>query len=252
MSPDPYRSNNGGPGDPRRPWSWNRYTYVSNDPINLLDPSGLWECDPEDPSCEPCDDVTCNPYTPPKYPDQQVEIDCDIKVFATQFGSSGSGSSFIHAYVEETTEVLVNGIVTVSTYQIFQAAATLKSSPNNKLCSLTQAVTGQCWLTNESAGAVTIFAGNGLQPPTTSGTLLYDSLFSPSECANVAASNFANFAYRDKTTTYNALTQNSNSWAYTFLILSGVPNSVALAIGAYAFGDGLPLFGWGLPVIYWL
>src|SRR5208283_3272504 len=33
LSPDPYRSNSGGPGDPNDPQSWNRYAYVENDPV---------------------------------------------------------------------------------------------------------------------------------------------------------------------------------------------------------------------------
>jgi len=36
-SPDPYKAS-GGPSDPR---SWNRYTYVQGDPVNLNDPTGL-------------------------------------------------------------------------------------------------------------------------------------------------------------------------------------------------------------------
>jgi RHS repeat-associated protein len=41
LSPDPYRGNTGGPGDPANPQSWNRYAYVQNDPVNLVDPPGL-------------------------------------------------------------------------------------------------------------------------------------------------------------------------------------------------------------------
>jgi RHS repeat-associated protein len=47
LSPDPYRSNSGGPGDPADPQSWNRYTYTRNDPVNRLDPTGLNDCEDE-------------------------------------------------------------------------------------------------------------------------------------------------------------------------------------------------------------
>src|SRR5450755_3353202 len=40
MSPDQYKSNNGGSGNPRDPGTWNRYAYTGDDPINRLDPSG--------------------------------------------------------------------------------------------------------------------------------------------------------------------------------------------------------------------
>lgn len=48
MTTDPYKAHGGGPGNPRDPQSWNRYTYTSGDPVNRLDPTGLlWEdvCD---------------------------------------------------------------------------------------------------------------------------------------------------------------------------------------------------------------
>ena len=41
MTPDPYRANGGGPGNPRSPQSWNKYAYSLGDPINNLDPRGL-------------------------------------------------------------------------------------------------------------------------------------------------------------------------------------------------------------------
>jgi hypothetical protein len=39
MSPDPYKASAG----PNDPGSWNRYTYVLGDPINLTDHLGLYE-----------------------------------------------------------------------------------------------------------------------------------------------------------------------------------------------------------------
>jgi RHS repeat-associated protein len=44
LSPDPYKANNGGPGDPSDPQSWNRYSYAANDPVNLFDPEGTTNC----------------------------------------------------------------------------------------------------------------------------------------------------------------------------------------------------------------
>jgi RHS repeat-associated protein len=41
LSADPYRVNNGGPGDPGAPGSWNRYVYALGNPINFYDPFGL-------------------------------------------------------------------------------------------------------------------------------------------------------------------------------------------------------------------
>jgi RHS repeat-associated protein len=41
MTPDPYQSNVGGPGDPSDPGSWNKYAYTRGDPVNRKDPWGL-------------------------------------------------------------------------------------------------------------------------------------------------------------------------------------------------------------------
>jgi RHS repeat-associated protein len=44
MTPDPYQGTSGGPGDPNNPQSWNRYAYVTGDPVNSFDPQGLDDC----------------------------------------------------------------------------------------------------------------------------------------------------------------------------------------------------------------
>ena len=42
MTPDPYMATAKGANDPSSPHSWNRYTYVVGDPVNLADPRGLY------------------------------------------------------------------------------------------------------------------------------------------------------------------------------------------------------------------
>jgi RHS repeat-associated protein len=46
LTPDPYKANNGGSGDPADPQSWNRYAYVQADPVNYYDPAGLMALQP--------------------------------------------------------------------------------------------------------------------------------------------------------------------------------------------------------------
>ena len=52
---DPYRASAGASD----PGSWNRYSYVGGDPVNLYDPNGLWAvgssgADPTDGESQPC------------------------------------------------------------------------------------------------------------------------------------------------------------------------------------------------------
>ena len=53
MSGDP------APGDITDPQTLNRYAFVRNNPVNLVDPSGMDDCDPFDPNCGGCDDLFC-------------------------------------------------------------------------------------------------------------------------------------------------------------------------------------------------
>jgi RHS repeat-associated protein len=62
-TPDPYKPS----ASPKNPGSWNRYTYVLNDPVNHNDPRGLDQSvctDPDDPDCpaapepDPCWDLS--------------------------------------------------------------------------------------------------------------------------------------------------------------------------------------------------
>ena len=50
MTPDPYQSNTGGPGDSSDPGSWNRYAYTRGDPVNRFDPAGTDDSDAGDSS----------------------------------------------------------------------------------------------------------------------------------------------------------------------------------------------------------
>jgi RHS repeat-associated protein len=58
LNPDPYLANNGGPGNPRRPQTWNRYAYVEGDPVNRNDQYGLFSSGAEDCIADPeaCED----------------------------------------------------------------------------------------------------------------------------------------------------------------------------------------------------
>jgi RHS repeat-associated protein len=78
LSPDPYKANNGGPGDPRDPQSWNRYAYVENDPVNRNDRRGLFSGSAEDCISDPeaCEDDDWGdgmlPGQPPSFPGSQT------------------------------------------------------------------------------------------------------------------------------------------------------------------------------------
>jgi hypothetical protein len=64
-SPDPANAG----ADLYNPQSWNAYAYVLGNPLGNVDPSGMWWCDPDDPSCDP-------DWPPPFFP-PCFFFDCD-------------------------------------------------------------------------------------------------------------------------------------------------------------------------------
>jgi hypothetical protein len=51
-SPDPLMAS----GRASRPQTWNRYAYVLNNPLRLVDPDGLIDADPEKKRCPECEE----------------------------------------------------------------------------------------------------------------------------------------------------------------------------------------------------
>jgi RHS repeat-associated protein len=60
LTPDPSNSTPTSPSNPRAPQSWNRFSYVTGDPVNQMDPAGTDGCS-GDGSCSDCVD---NPFAP--------------------------------------------------------------------------------------------------------------------------------------------------------------------------------------------
>jgi len=120
MTPDPYQATPTSPTDPKNPQSWNRYSYVTGDPVNHTDRSGLCEDNftdcPNEPSpveggggdggCPPefmeNPGGGCNapgppgPASPPMpaLPPQPTP-QCDIEVGYSPWAGNFPGSSFI-------------------------------------------------------------------------------------------------------------------------------------------------------------
>jgi RHS repeat-associated protein len=100
-SPDP-----GGikTADPTDPGSWNRYGYVSGDPINYLDPVGTNRVDPQPTFCDVYpDDPSCDPWYEPFQGKSgaQKQPDC-----SSQFGGSwGLWSGFVLDHYSDTVSL---------------------------------------------------------------------------------------------------------------------------------------------------
>ena len=136
MTPDPYRATATSPSNPNNPQSWNRYAYVTGDPVNFYDRSGLdgqlasqdpgW-CDdnPDDGSCvgglygagypcpggeefesgpNPCQDEV----GPPQQSNPNPPIpSCSITLYDRSVARTGG--IFSHTYLD-VTEVSSSGV----------------------------------------------------------------------------------------------------------------------------------------------
>ena len=68
VTPDPYQATAMSPSDPNDPQSWNRYAYVVGDPVNWIDPDGLFlQPPPAPPPPPPAQDQS--PTQPPPFVD---------------------------------------------------------------------------------------------------------------------------------------------------------------------------------------
>ena len=110
MTPDPYKATAGGTysQDPR---SWNRYSYVTGDPVNFNDPYGRFQCSPDNPACTlPCDpeDPACQGGDPsPRVPNlpYPVSVECSITIEYRPLNIPVFGLLFNHSYIYITQEV---------------------------------------------------------------------------------------------------------------------------------------------------
>jgi hypothetical protein len=115
MSPDPYQAKADGTSDPTKPTSWNRYSYVVNDPIKALDPSGRFLCNhdmvctpgPEGPP-EPVGDGT--DYCTPEGGGSNITVPSTMQ-FVEMYGYTQAGlTSGKRLQVEETAHYYLNGV----------------------------------------------------------------------------------------------------------------------------------------------
>jgi RHS repeat-associated protein len=203
---DPYRAS-AGAGDPS---SWNRYTYLGDDPVNFNDPTGkalrlpdpYCSIYPDDPGCkDPCgpgpnpnfQDGTCSPSAPPRpAPPPPKPVECNIVLKSSGLGVFAHTSLYMSVYDPNTGD--------------FQDA-TIEGLPipqNPDGDWIGQILTGHAWL-NES-----------LEPGSRPDTEVYDfsrKYDNSTLCSKVTGVFGAYSAYRNDTVTYGFfLGPNSNTY----------------------------------------
>jgi RHS repeat-associated protein len=115
MTPDPYKANNGGPGDPRDPGSWNKYAYTRGDPANRIDPTG-----------------TCDLNITSIAPDGTIVIDCiDFPTDGGGGGTGGGGGSAGNQPTSNPCQSLLSGGL-YDSYEVCMAA--LQQSQQQQQC----------------------------------------------------------------------------------------------------------------------
>jgi len=110
MTPDPYRGTSGGPGDPNKPQSWNKYAYTTGDPVNWIDPQGLFQ---QGPSLMNTPPVISWPQQP-----------------GGGWGTSQYWASAINSAIQNATQQAVTLSETAFIQQAVQSASSLLTSQN--------------------------------------------------------------------------------------------------------------------------